>query len=116
MGHFLGWLLSVCLAFFAGESVGSRKAEPDSQLQQKVQEHMDVIVDETAGIIDDVSEEVRNNEHVQNAEQFVDDVREIAQNTADDIDAHFGTGEEAADTEAVTEAVTEAAAEEAQTE
>ena len=112
MGHFLGWLLSVCLAFFAGESVGSRNVETDSQLQQKVQEHMDVIVDETAAIIDDVSEEVRNNEHVQDAQQFVDDVREIAQNTADDIDAHFGSE----DTESITEAVSEAPAGEEQTE
>ena len=109
-GSLAGWLLSVVLAFFAGASLGnSSEKAADSELQQKVQDHMDVIVDETAGIIDDVTEEVRNNEHVKEAEQFADDVKEIARNTADDIDAHFGKKEEAE--EAVTEALTEAASE-----
>ena len=106
--NYLGWLLSMVLAFFAGASVGNRTEPADSELQQKVQGHMDVIVDEAAGIVDDVAEEARKNEHVQNAEQFVQDVREIAQNTADDIEAHFGSREEE---EAVTEGVTEAATE-----
>ncbi|MBO7710137.1 MAG: hypothetical protein J6S83_06690 [Lachnospiraceae bacterium] len=109
-GSLAGWLLSLVLAFFAGASIGSgSERAADSELQQKVQDHMDVIVDETAGIIDDVTEEVRNNEHVQEAEQFVEDVKEIARNTADDIDAHFGKQDVAE--EAVTEALTEAASE-----
>ena len=107
-GAFLGWLWSMGLAFFAGVNMGSNH-ETDSELQQKVQGHMDVIVDESAAIIDDVTEEVRKDERVQEAEQFVNDVKEIAQNTADDIDAHFGNHEE---TEAVSEAVeTEAVSE-----
>jgi len=118
-GSFAGWLLSVILAFFAGASLDNNDRAVDSELQQKVQGHMDVIVDETAGIIDDVTEEVRKNEDVQNAEQFVEDVKEIARNTADDIEAHFGNSEdtealtesEGDPAEAMTEAVTETAEE-----
>ena len=103
-GHFFGWLLSVTLAFFIGANVGSDRPA-DSELQQKVQDHMDVIIDESAAIVDDVNEEMRNSDVVQDAQKFADDVKEIAQNTADDIDAHFGKSEE---TEGLSEeAVTE---------
>ena len=65
---------------------------------------MDVIVDEAAGIVDDVSEaarehretlesELKDSETYKKAEEIVNDVQEIADNTAADIDAHFGTGE-----------------------
>ena len=116
-GSLFGWLLSLVLAFFAGASLESHKVEAaDTELQQKVQGHMDVIVDEVAGIVDDVNEEVCDSEPAQKTKEFVDDVKEIAQNTADDIEAHFGSSDEEesvseaaaeAATETVTEAVTE---------
>ncbi|MBQ6322050.1 MAG: hypothetical protein IJI24_04180 [Lachnospiraceae bacterium] len=105
MGSMIGWLLSVTLAFFIGVNV-NRDKPADSELQQKVQDHMDVIVDESAAIIDDVTDEIRSSDYVQDAEKFADDIKEIAQNTADDIEAHFGTKEEAV-TEAE-EAISEA--------
>ena len=111
-GRWLGWVASLLLAFFVGAGVGApEKGETDSELQQKVQEHMDVIVDEAAAIVDDVAEEARKDERYQKAEEFVDDVREIADNTRADIEAHFGSEEETESLseaeEAVTEAVTE---------
>ncbi|MBQ8161883.1 MAG: hypothetical protein IJ083_14220 [Clostridia bacterium] len=98
MLKFLGWLCSVVFAFSLGTSVGTpSETRVDSELKQKVRDHMDVIVDETAAMVDDVVDEIRQNEHVQNAEAFVEDVQEIIENTADDIRAHFGTEEEAAE-------------------
>ena len=103
MSGFWAWLLSILLSFGAGTAVG-RSYEPDTELEQKVQGHMDVIVDEAAGIVDDVSaaarerretleSEVKDSETYKKAEEFVNDVQEIADNTAADIDAHFGTEE-----------------------
>ena len=103
MSTFWAWLLSLLLSFGAGAAVG-RSYEPDTELEQKVQGHMDVIVDEAAGIVDDVSEaardrretlesELKDSETYKKAEEIVNDVQEIADNTAADIDAHFGTGE-----------------------
>lgn len=111
MIRFLEKVLLFLFAFSLGAGMSGDTKPADSELQQKVQEHMDVIVDESAAIVDDVMEEVRKDERVQEAEQFVNDVREIAQNTADDIDAHFGekATEEAQPEEAVEE--TEAAEE-----
>ena len=99
------WFLSMLLSFGAGAKVG-REYEPDTELEQKVQEHMDVIVDESAAIVDDVVEEIRKDERVQDAEKFIDDVNEIVDNTKQDIHDHFGK-------EAETEAVPEEALEEA---
>ena len=115
-------LLKGLLVFLFGVSVGAgmpQKEKPaDSELQQKVQQHMDVIADESAAIVDDVMDELRENENVKEAEQFVEDVREIMGNTADDIHAHFGNdeAEEAAseaaeDIEEAAEEVSEAAEE-----
>ena len=59
--RFLGWFLSMTLAFFAGANIGS-KAPADSELKEKVQGHMDVIVDESAAIVDDITEELRGRE------------------------------------------------------
>ena len=39
------------------------------------------------------SGELEDSETYKKAEKFVNDVQEIADNTAADIDAHFGTGE-----------------------
>ena len=102
----VSWLLSLILAFSLGAGINSSDTEePNSELQQKVQDHMDIIVDEAAAIVDDVTEEIRQNEHVQEAEAFADDVKEIVNNTMEDIKSHFGTVEE---DEASTEAETEA--------
>ena len=115
---FFGWILSLVLAFNVGAGVG---ANVDPELKQKVSDHIDVIVDESAGIVDDVAEaarakadELRDSDAAKSAEQFVNDVDEIVNNTLDDIDAHFGTGETelAEETEAVTEGSAEEAAEE----
>ena len=118
---FFGWILSLVLAFNVGAGVGSNA---DPELKQKVSDHIDVIVDESAGIVDDVTEaarakadELRDSDAVKSAEEFANDVDEIINNTLDDIDAHFSTGEtELADeaVEAETEGVTEDAAEAAQ--
>ena len=107
----ISWLMTFILAFSLGTRVNAPEKETDSELQQKVQDHMDVIVDEAAAILDEVSDEVRKNEKVQKAEEFVDNVKEIAQNTADDIKAHFGTEDEtaAAEEEAPVEEVPAAA-------
>lgn len=88
-GKFVLWLCSVVFAF----SLGARSTSPeatDSELEQRVREHMDVIVDEAAGIADDIAEEIRKDEHVQQAGEFVDSVKEIVRNTQEDIEDHFG--------------------------
>ncbi len=111
MKAILAWILSMFLSFGAGVSTG-RDYQSDTELEQKVQAHMDVIVDEAAGIVDDVSEaarsrretlesELKESDKYKKAEQFVNDVQEIADNTAADIEAHFGTGE--TETEAETQ-------------
>lgn len=112
---FFGWILSLVLAFNVGAGVG---ANVDPELKQKVSDHIDVIVDESAGIVDDVAEaarakadELRDSDAAKSAEEFVNDVDEIVNNTLDDIDAHFGKDEAASAEE--TEAVTEGNAEEA---
>jgi hypothetical protein len=97
----LAWILSMFLSYGAGVNAG-RDYQEDSELEQKVQAHMDVIVDETAAMVDDVTDELRKNEKVKEAEDFVNDVQEIIDNTKKDIDAHFGTQEtteEAVETE-----------------
>ncbi len=106
-----GSLIKGLLVFLLGISVGfgasGRHEETDSELTQKVQDHMDVIVDESAAIVDDVMEEARKDERVQEAEEFVNDVNEIINNTKQDIEDHFGEDETESVTESVTEAVTE---------
>ena len=72
-GGLLKGLFTFIFAFALGVSAGRAKPA-DSELEQKVQEHMDVIVDESAAMVDDVVEEVRKNEQVQNAEEFAEDV------------------------------------------
>ena len=96
--RFVGWLFSVVFAFSLGAGL-TREPASDSELQQKVQDHMDVIVDESAAIVDDVMDEIRQDEHYQEAEQFASDVQEIIDNTRNDIQEHFCEEE----TESVTE-------------
>ena len=90
---FLAWLFSVIFAFNMGAGL-SKESPEDSELKQKVRDHVDAIVDETAGLVDDVIEEVRSTEEVQKAEAFAEDVREIVNNTLDDIHEKFGSEEE----------------------
>ena len=105
---FLKGLFTFLFAFSLGASFGGQeKTTADSELQQKVQDHMDVIVDESAAIVDDVMEEARKNEHVKEAEDFVNDVTEIVNNTKEDIHAHFGSEEES-ESEVESEVETEA--------
>ena len=86
-------VLLFLFAFSLGAGMAGDTKQVDPELQQKVQGHLDVIVDESAALVDDVLDEARKDERVQEAEEFVNDVREIAQNTADDIEAHFGEEE-----------------------
>ena len=112
-GGLLKGLFTFIFAFMLGAGYAQDKPPADSELQQKVQEHMDVIVDESAAIVDDVMEEVRQDERVQQMEQFANDVNEIANNTRADIEAHFGTpdtAEETADAPAEDQAAVEEAA------
>ena len=99
----LAWLLAMVLGFGAGASVG-RNAERDEELEKKVQAHVDVIVDESAGIVDDVAEsarkrreeaesELKDSDCYKKAKEFVDDMDEIVENTKSDVEAHFGDDE-----------------------
>ena len=108
--NFLSWLLSIILAFTLGAQSGTKTTETDDELRNKVQEHLDVIVDESAAIVDEVTESIRKDEKVQEAEQFVKDVQEVAQETLDDlnqvaedtkerIEEKFGPDDEAPETE-----------------
>ena len=97
-GKFVLWLCSVVFAF----SLGAQSADPapsDSELQQKIRDHMDVIVDEAAGIADDIAAEFRDDERVKQASEFADSVKEIVDNTLEDIDDHFGSSPEAEEEE-----------------
>ncbi len=112
MSTFFAWIMTILLSFGAGASVGHEYQE-DTELEQKVQAHMDVIVDEAAGIVDDVSasakerraqaeSEFKDSDAYKEAEEFAGDVEEIVNNTKEDIDAHFGD-----ETETETEALAE---------
>ena len=99
------WLLSIILAFSLGVGVRSDSGSAtDEELKDRVQEHIDVIVDESAAIVDEVTEELRKDERVQEAEQFVQNVKDVATETADEfqqlvehtqerIEEKFGTGD-----------------------
>jgi len=104
-------LFALFLSFILGVGFGMGSAEKspsDSELKQKVQDHMDIIVDESAGIVDDVVEEIRKDERVQKAEKFAEDVNEIVDNTMKDIDDHFGSDETESAAESTVEEVAEA--------
>ena len=60
--NFLSWLLSIILAFTLGVQSGSQTTETDDELRSRVQEHLDVIVDEGAAIVDEVTESLRKDE------------------------------------------------------
>lgn len=102
MSQFFNWLLSLLLAFGLGLGVSSGTTS-DSELKQKVQDHMDVIVDESAAIVDDVVDEIRKDEHVKDTEKFFDGVSEIIDNTKQDIHDHFGGQDEEEDEDGETD-------------
>ena len=114
MSSFFAWVLTMFLSFGAGVSAG-RDYQKDTELEQKVQAHMDVIVDEAAGIVDDVAEaakdrketaesELKESDGYKKAEEFASDVQEIADNTKADIEDHFGSEETETEAEPQTEA------------
>ena len=97
--RFLAWVLGLLFAFGAA---GVKPAETDEELRDKVRSHIDVIVDESAAILDDVAESLREDERVQDAERFLQDVIDVTEETAEDledvlddacarIDERFGT-------------------------
>lgn len=105
----LAWLLAMLIGYGAGVSAG-RDYERDTELEQKVQAHMDVIVDEAAGIVDDVTDaakerretiesEIKDSDGYKKAEEFVNDVQEIADDTKADIEEHFDCDETEEETE-----------------
>ena len=98
-GDFLKGILTFIFAFILGAGCAQDKPAADSELQQKVQDHMDVIMDESAGIVDDVMDEIRKDERVQEMQDFADNVNEIVDNTKADIKEHFGKEEAAKETE-----------------
>ena len=83
--QFFAWLLSLIFAFSLGANSSVAPKETDSELRNRVQEHIDVIVNESAAIVDDVTESIREDERVQEAEKFVQDVKDVAQETADGL-------------------------------
>lgn len=83
--RFLAWLLSLFFAFSLGANSTPATRETDEELRNRVQEHLDVIADESAAIVDEVTESIQNDERVQQAEQFARDVEEVAQATWDDL-------------------------------
>ena len=85
MMEFLAWLLSIFIAFSFGAGTASKPKESDDALREKVQGHLDVIMDESAALVDDVKESVHSDERVRKAEQTIRDVREIAEDTAEDL-------------------------------
>ena len=74
--RFLAWILGVLLALGAG---GAKPKETDEELRNKIQSHIDTIVDEGAAIVDDVAESLRGNESLQEAEKFIQDVIDVAE-------------------------------------
>ncbi|MBQ3704821.1 MAG: hypothetical protein II888_00030 [Clostridia bacterium] len=82
---FIAWLLSLLFAFNLGAGTVGTREETDDELKNKVQEHIDVIVDEGAAIVDDVTESIRNDERVKEAEEFVQDVKDVAEETLEDL-------------------------------
>ena len=110
---FLAWLISVIFAFSLGAESNTAPSQSDEELKNRVQQHIDTIVDESAAIVDDVTDAIRSDEYVQETEQFIQDVQDIAEQTASDLSAvvestktrieeKFGT-EEAEKDEAVPE-------------
>ena len=83
---FLAWVLSLFFAFNLGAQGTRPDTETDEELRNRVQEHLDVIVDESAAIVDEVTKEVREDPQVQEAVKFAEDVKEVAEETLEDLE------------------------------
>ena len=96
------WFLSLLMVFGIGVSAG-REGEPEEfspELKQKITAHMDVIVDEMAGMADDISEEVskridefRDSDFVKSLEEYIDNMQKILEDLKKDIEERFGLEE-----------------------
>lgn len=124
---FLAWLMSLFFAFNLGAESTKAPSASDDELKSRVQEHLDVIVDESAAIVDEVTESIRQDERVQHAEEVLQDAREIVEETRDELEQvaentrnrvkeKFGTGEPAAEAPAEGTEESETAPETAETE
>ncbi|MBQ9210702.1 MAG: hypothetical protein IJ153_03295 [Clostridia bacterium] len=82
---FLAWILSLIFAFNLGAGTTTESQKSDEELRNRVQEHIDTIVDEGAAIVDEITDEIRNDERVQEAEQFIQDVQDVAEETLKDL-------------------------------
>jgi len=83
---FLAWLLSLVFAFNLGAGSKTDSArETDAELRNRVQEHIDTIVDESAAIVDEVTESIRQDERVKEVEKKVQDVKDVVTDTAQDV-------------------------------
>ena len=88
------WFLSLLVVFGVGVNAG-REYEPEEanpELKQKVTEHLDAIVDEMAGLADDLNaeaekqmEEFRQSEFVHSVEDFFNNVKEIAELLGEEV-------------------------------
>ena len=79
----MAWILGVLLALGAG---GAKPKETDEELRNKIQSHIDTIVDEGAALVDDVAESLRGNESLQEAGKFIQDVIDVTEETAEDLE------------------------------
>lgn len=83
---FLAWLLSLVFAFNLGAGSKTNSArETDAELRNRVQEHIDTIVDESAAIVDEVTESIRQDERVKEVEKKVQDMKDVVTDTAQDV-------------------------------
>lgn len=83
----LAWILSLLVAFGLGASRNTApESETDAELRNRVQQHLDTIVDEGAAILDDVNQSIQKDPRVQEAEKFVGDAKEVAEETLQDLD------------------------------
>ena len=107
MMRFLAWLFGVMFVLGVG---GAKPKETDEELRNKVQAHMDTIVDEGAAIVDDVMESIHADGCLQEAEAFVQDVIDVTEETAEDlngvlknararVEERFGSDEAASEAE-----------------
>ena len=96
--NLFAWFLSILMALGLISGVNpDTVVATATDIQQKVTENVDAMVDEAAAFADSVNaaveekvNEVRESEAGQKVEQFATDVREIVDNTAQDIQDHFG--------------------------
>ena len=81
----IAWLLSLFFAFSLGAETAAPSRETDDELRTKIQDHIDVIVDEGAAIVDEVAEGIRQDERFQEAEKFVQDVKDVTEESLDGL-------------------------------